>query len=71
MAPATNGDTSIPTQFIQVGPPTSRNQPLNPTDVLPELEGKDLQEQLELIANRLEVESRIRDGADKILMARS
>ncbi|KAG9027306.1 hypothetical protein FS837_004314, partial [Tulasnella sp. UAMH 9824] len=46
MAPATNGDTPIPTQFIQVGPPTSRNQPLNPTDVLPELEGKDLQEQL-------------------------
>ncbi|KAG8949781.1 hypothetical protein FRC04_008321 [Tulasnella sp. 424] len=70
MPPTTNGDTVIPTQFIQVGPPSSRNQPLNPTDVLPELEGKDLQEQLELIANRLEVESRIRDGADKILMAR-
>ncbi|KAG8875681.1 hypothetical protein FRB97_004816 [Tulasnella sp. 331] len=36
-------------------------------DALPDLEGRPVVEQLEILANRLEVESRIRDGAEKIL----
>ncbi|KAG9036760.1 hypothetical protein FRB95_008091 [Tulasnella sp. JGI-2019a] len=36
-------------------------------DALPDLEGKPASEQLEILANRIEVESRIRDGAEKIL----
>ncbi|KAG8904203.1 hypothetical protein FRB99_002106 [Tulasnella sp. 403] len=36
-------------------------------EMFPELEGKELQEQLEIVATRLEVENKIKDGAERIL----
>ncbi|KAG8959078.1 hypothetical protein FRC03_008460 [Tulasnella sp. 419] len=44
-----------------------RSNASNTSKDLPELDGKDITEQLEILHNRLEVENRIKDGAEKIL----